>query len=291
VRKFNESELIINPDGSVYHLCLKPENIADTVILVGDPQRVEEVSKYFDKIEFRSENREFVTHTGYYNKERITVLSSGIGADNIDIVINELDAAINIDLKTRQLKKDLRSLKIIRIGTSGALQSDIDVDSFVASSYGLGLDGLIHFYGYENNIVENDMVNAFIKHSNWNSKLASPYIVKHSGMLFDKITNDMKHGITATAPGFFGPQGRQLRIPLADAQLNSKIESFRYSNRSIVNFEMETSAIYALGKILGHETLTVCAVIANRITKKFSKDYKKTVNQLILTILDRITSY
>ena len=290
MRKFKESELVINPDGSVYHLKMKPEDIADTVLLVGDQGRVKNISKYFDNIDHQSQNREFVAHTGYYNGKRITALSTGIGTDNIDIVVNELDAAVNIDLKTRKLKNKRRSLKLIRLGTSGSLQPELDVDNFVASAYGLGLDGLLNFYKYEPHIVEEDMTTAFMEHTQWSNKLPYPYIVKQSGELLNKVAYDMPHGITATAPGFFGPQGRELRIPLGYPKLNSKIESFKFNNQRITNFEMETSAIYALGKILGHETLTICTIIANRHTKQYSPDHKKTIDRLIHTVLERITA-
>ncbi len=288
MKRFKESELIINPDGSVYHIKLRPEEIADTVLLVGDQGRVKSISKYFDTIEHQSQNREFMAHTGSYKGRRITALSTGIGTDNIDIVVNELDAAVNIDLKTRALKDDRRRLKLIRLGTSGAIQPDIDVDTFVASGYGLGFDGLLHFYKYDPGIVEKDMVKAFVEHTGWDSKLPYPYIVKNSGDLLETVAYGMTRGVTATASGFFGPQGRQLRIPLAYPRLNNDIESFEFENKRIINFEMETSALYALGKILGHETLTICAVIANRPKKKHSTDYKKTVDKLIHTVLERL---
>ncbi len=287
--KFKESELIINPDGSVYHIKLRPEDIADTVLLVGDQGRVKMISKYFDSIEHQSQNREFLAHTGYYNGERITALSTGIGTDNIDIVVNELDAAVNIDLNTRMLKDNRRSLRLIRLGTSGAIQPGINVDTFVASEYGLGFDGLLHYYKFDDNIIDNDLTEAFIKHTGWSSKLPYPYIVKHSGSIIETVAHDMTKGITATASGFFGPQGRELRIPLAFPEMNSKMESFNYNSKSITNFEMETSALYALGKILGHQTLTICTIIANRANKQYSTDYKKTVDKLILTVLDRLT--
>ncbi len=238
MKRFKESELIIDSDGGVYHIKLRPEDIADTVLLVGDQGRVETVAKHFDNIEHRSQNREFAAQTGYYNGKRITVLSTGIGTDNIDIVVNELDAAVNIDLKTRTLKDHHRSLKLIRLGTSGAIQPDIDVDTFVASEYGLGLDGLLHFYEHEPGIVEDDMVRAFTDHTGWGGKLPYPYIVKHSGDIMETLAYDMIKGITATAPGFFGPQGRELRIPLAYSTLNNKLENFRFNNKSITNFEM-----------------------------------------------------
>ncbi len=288
MRKFKESELIINPDGSLYHLNLRPEHIAGTVIVVGDQQRVSMISGYFDKIEHEIINREFRTHTGYCKNERITVLSTGIGTDNIDIVLNELDAAVNIDLEKRIPKEKHTSLNIIRLGTSGALQPDIPVDSFVASRFGLGFDGLLHFYRHDDALTEGAMAEAFVKHTAWSDKLSAPYIVPASKSLLDKIAPELRQGITATANGFFGPQGRELRIPLAFPEMNQKIESFRYENQRIINFEMETSALYALGKILGHHTLTVCDVIANRSRKEYSKDYKKSVDEMIRYVLDRL---
>jgi len=287
---FKESELIINPDGSVYHIRLKPEHIAPTVIVVGDQNRVETISKHFQKVEFKIQSREFTTHTGIYNNTPITVLSTGIGTDNIDIVINELDAAVNIDLEKRVAKEKHTSLDIIRLGTSGALQGDIEVDSFVASSHGLGLDGLLYFYRFDEDILEKELMNAFIKQTGWSEKLPSPYIVKASEKLLNKIAGDLRQGITATASGFFGPQGRELRIPLAYPELNQKIENFEYNGKVITNFEMETSALYALGKTLGHNTLTVCDIIANRVNRTYSKDYKKSVEELIEYVLDKITS-
>jgi uridine phosphorylase len=287
---FKESELILNPDGSVYHISLRPEHVAPTVIVVGDQQRVSSITKYFDKIEFKIQSREFVTHTGYLNNKRITVLSTGIGTDNIDIVINELDAAVNIDLESRTSKEKHTALDIIRLGTSGALQPDIEVDTFVASGYGLGLDGLLHYYDYQEEIIEKEMATAFIDQTGWNSKLPYPYIVKASPELLSKLAGELKQGITATASGFFGPQGRELRIPLAFPELNERIENFNFNGGRITNFEMETSALYALGKILGHNTLTICDIIANRVNRTYSKDYKKSIEKLIQYVLDKLTS-
>ena len=287
---FKESELIINPDGSVYHIKLRPEHVAPTVIVVGDQNRVETISRRFQKVEFKIQSREFATHTGIYNNTPITVLSTGIGTDNIDIVMNELDAAVNIDLEKRVAKEKHTSLDIIRLGTSGALQPDIEVDTFMASAYGLGLDGLLYFYKYDESILDQDLLNAFMKQTGWNEKLPFPYIVKASDILLNKIAGDLRQGITATASGFFGPQGRELRIPLAYPELNEKIEKFEYKGKVITNFEMETSALYALGKTLGHNTLTVCDIIANRVNHTYSKDYKKSVEELIDYVLAKITS-
>ncbi len=289
MRIIEESELIINPDGSIYHLNLLPEHLADDIIVVGDPQRVEIISNYFDSVEVKIHNREFVTHTGYLNGKRLTVLATGIGTDNIDIVMNELDAIVNIDLKSRQVKRDHKSLNIVRLGTSGALQKDIPVDSFVFSSYGLGLDGLLNFYKGGQQIIEKEMTNEFISYSNWDNELSRPYIVKASSKLEDKISRGMYKGITATAPGFYGPQGRQLRLELANEDINKTLESFTFNNHLITNFEMETSAIYGLGRLLGHNTATVCAIIANRYSRTYSKDHKKTVVKLIETLLERLT--
>lgn len=290
MRKFRESELIINPNGSIYHLNLQPEQVAGKVILVGDQGRVPMVSAHFDKIEHKSHNREFVTHTGLYKNQPVTVLSTGIGTDNIDIVLNELDALANIDFRSRTTKDQLTSLEIIRLGTSGAMQKDIPVDTLVASSHGLGFDGLLHFYDYDSRLLATEITEAFVKYTSWNEKLPYPYIVAANDKLLKRIAYDMTSGITATANGFFGPQGRELRIPLAYPDLNQRIESFQFQNHRITNFEMETSALYALGKILGHKTLTVCSIIANRARKEYSADYKKTVEEMIARVLDRFVS-
>lgn len=287
--RIKESELILNPDGSIYHLKLRPEDIADTIIVVGDQNRVEAISKHFDTIECKKSNREFYTHTGTFNGKRISALSTGIGTDNIDIVINELDALVNIDLENRTLKTEHKSLNIVRLGTSGALQPDIEVDSFVISEYGMGMDGLLNFYNY-GNITEDEISDAFMKHTNWNDRLAYPYVIKAADSLVTKIGSGLKKGITATAPGFYGPQGRVLRLPLIDPDINAKVESFDFDGTRITNFEMETSALFGLGKLLGHNTVTVCDIIANRVTKNFSKDYKKSVESLIQLVLERLTA-
>ncbi|MBC8147678.1 MAG: nucleoside phosphorylase [Bacteroidetes bacterium] len=289
MKKFKESELIINPDKSIYHLKLKPENIANDIIIVGDPQRVEVISNYFDRIEFKNYNREFVTHTGYLNNKRISVIGTGIGTDNIDIVLNELDALANIDLENRVVKQKHKLLNIIRLGTSGALQKDIPIDSIAMSSYGLGFDGLLNYYKGKKQVNEDDITDAFIQHSNWGSELSKPYVVKASEVLEKELGAGLIKGITATAPGFYGPQGRVLRLELAYPELNEKIESFNFENKRIINFEMETSALYGLGKMLGHNTLTICAIIANRVNQEYSKDYKKTVKNMIEVVLERLT--
>lgn len=289
MKKFEESELIITPENKIYHLNLHPEDIADDIIVVGDPGRVGKISWYFDSIELRAQNREIVTHTGYFGGKRITALSTGMGPDNIDIVLNELDALANIDFNTRTVKPVLRKLNIIRIGTSGAMQKNIPIDSFVASSYGLGIDGVLNFYEKPQNEVGDKFTDEFIQQTKWPAFLARPYVFPASEELLKKIAFDMQQGITATAPGFFGPQGRQLRAGLAFPNLNETLTSFEYQSNKITNFEMETSALYGLGKLLDHETLTVCVIIANRIAKQFSKDYKPLMEKLILTVLERIT--
>lgn len=284
-----ETELILNPNGSVYHLQLLPENIAENIIIVGDQGRVETVSRFFDTIDFKIQNREFVTHTGTYNGKRIMVISSGIGTDNIDILINELDAAVNIDLKTRTIKKDRISLNIVRIGTSGALQQDIPVDSFVVSTYGLGFDGLLNYYLDLPKINDNEVSEAFIKQTNWDKNLPFPYAVKGSEILINKIGFDLIKGITATAPGFYGPQGRKLRLSPWVEDFNQQLTDFKYKENRITNFEMETSALYGLGALLGHQTCTVCTIIANRVAKKYSQNYHASVEQLIQLVLERLT--
>lgn len=290
MKRINESELIINPDGSIYHLKLRPEHISKNIIIVGDPDRVNRISRQLDIIEYKIQNREFITHTGYLNNVRLTILSTGIGTDNIDIVMNELDATVNIDLKTRKVKEELTSLNIIRLGTSGALQTDIPVDSFIISEYGLGFDGLLNFYHYENNIFEDEMSEAFIQQTNWNKRLPYPYIIKCSEFLINKIGSGLRKGITVTAPGFYGPQGRELRLRTRFPELYHKLESFEYNGNRITNFEMETSALFGLGKLLGHQTITVCAIIANRVIKQYSKDHNKTIDTLIEHLLAKLTN-
>ncbi|PHS60904.1 MAG: phosphorylase [Flavobacterium sp.] len=286
--KIKESELILNPDGSVYHLNLKPENISDTIIFVGDQDRVEKITKHFDTIEFSTQKREFKTQTGTYKGKRITVISTGIGPDNIDIVLNELDALVNIDLENRVLKKEIKSLDIIRIGTSGSLQADIPVDSFVISTHGLDLNGMLHFYkldGICNPKLEDD----FIKFTNWNNTKARPILIENSKELERKFeSNQTYKGITATAGGFYGPQGRVLRLPIEDPELNNKMDTFNFEGNRISNFEMETSAIYGLSKLLGHRALSLNAIIANRANGTFSKDSKLVIERLIKYTLDKL---
>ncbi|MCW3102650.1 MAG: Phosphorylase [Bacteroidetes bacterium] len=284
-----ETELILNANGSVYHLQLLPEHIAENIIIVGDQGRVETVSRYFDSVDFKIQNREFITHGGTFGGKRVMVISSGIGTDNIDILINELDAAVNIDLKTRLVKKEHTKLNIVRIGTSGALQKDIPVDSFVVSNYGLGFDGLLNYYLDLPTVNDNAVSEAFIKQTNWNQNLPYPYAVKGSETLIAKIGAGLTQGITATAPGFYGPQGRKLRLTPWVEDFNQQLTDFNFNNNRITNFEMETSALYGLGALLGHETCTVCAIIANRVAKQYSKNYHAAVEQLIQLVLERLT--
>lgn len=282
-----ESELILNPDGSVYHLNLKPEHIADTIIFVGDQDRVTKISKHFDVIEFEIQKREFKTHTGTYKGKRLTVLSTGIGPDNIDIVMNELDALVNIDLTTRKTKDKLTELKIIRIGTSGSLQKDVPVDSFVLSTYGLDLNGMLHFYKIDG-LTNPEMEDAFMKHTNWNSNKARPIIFNNSKSLEKIFDTEVHKGLTATAGGFYGPQGRVLRLPLEDETLNNKMDNFNYNGVRITNFEMETAVIYGMSKLLGHHALSLNAIIANRPNGTFSKDPGLTVERLITYTLNKL---
>lgn len=284
------SELILNPDGSVYHLNLKPEHISDTIIFVGDQDRVTQITKHFESIVFETQKREFKTQTGYYKDRLITVISTGIGPDNIDIVLNELDALVNIDLETRKPKANLTSLNIIRIGTSGALQKDIPVDSFLLTTHGLDVNGMLHFYqiaGISNPEIED----AFVNHTNWDKNKARPIIINNSIYLEKYFESDnILKGMTGTAGGFYGPQGRVLRLPLQDDKLNSKLDSFNYKDFRITNFEMETSVIYGLSKLLGHEALSLNAIIANRANGTFSKTPKQTIERLIIYALERIVN-
>ncbi len=283
------SELILNPDGSVYHLNLKPEHIANDIIFVGDQNRVEKITQFFDSIEYSTQKREFKTQTGIFKGKRITVMSTGIGPDNIDIVMNELDALVNIDLETREPKATLTSLNIIRIGTSGALQADIPCDSFVMSKFGLGLDNMLRSYLVDaiSNIAIED---AFVKHTDWDLKKGKPYVISCSEKLEKIIESDRMHkGITATAGGFYGPQGRVLRLNIQDENLNGKMDNFEFENAKITNLEMETAAIYGLGKLLGHECLSLNAIIANRATGTFSDDPYKAVDELIAYTLEKLS--
>jgi uridine phosphorylase len=284
-----ETQLVLSADGSVYHLRLHPNQIADTIILVGDPGRVAKVSAYFDSVECRVSNREINTHTGIYQGKRMSVLSTGMGPDNIDIVVNELDALVNVDLKTRQIKPKHTSLTLVRLGTSGALQADIPVgDSFVAAEFALGLDGLVYFYDQAEVFIEQEMTEAFIEHMHWPVNLPGPYVVGASPVLLQQLSAGCFRGITATSPGFYGPQGRSIRLGLRDADMNSKMESFEYKGKRITNFEMESSALYGLSKMLGHDAITICAIIANRVSEQFAGDYQPHMDKLIRQTLDRL---
>jgi uridine phosphorylase len=284
------SELILNKDGSIFHLHLKPEDIADTILLVGDPSRVNLIATYFDTIEKEISNREFRTITGYYNNKRLSVISTGIGTDNIDIVVNELDALVNINLKNKTPKKKTKSLNLIRIGTSGSVQADIPIDSFVMAKKSIGFDGMLNFYQDRNNVSDLDFEKAFIEYTQWNKLLAKPYVVNSSQELITKLDSEIiTKGITISANGFYGPQGRVLRLPLADSELNKKIASFEYKGQKITNYEMESSAIAGLSQLLGHNAITICAIIANRVTGKASPDYNKTMKELIEYTLNKIT--
>lgn len=284
------SELIINPDGSVFHLHLKPGHLADNIILVGDPGRVELIGSFFSEIEAKTSNREFVSLVGFYNGKRITVVSTGIGTDNIDIVLNELDALANIDFATREIKAEKRSLNIVRIGTSGGLQPYLDVNSFVVSEKAMGFDGLLNYYAGRKSVSDLDFEEAFKKHAGWNPLLTSPYVVNASPKLFGKLVgSDSTPGVTISAPGFYGPQGRVLRLPIIDPDINAKIENFVFDGRRITNYEMECSAIYGLSALLGHHAATVCLIIANRLSKKANGEYHSQMKKLIHTVLDKLT--
>jgi len=288
MKRIAESELILNPDGSVYHLNLHPENIGDIIIFVGDQNRVPKVAKHFDSIDFETQKREFRTITGTLRGKKITVMSTGIGPDNIDIVVNELDALVNIDLKTRTVKDTHKSLTIVRIGTSGSLQADIPVDNYVLAKYGLGFDGMLHAYDCEH-ILEKDMEDAFIKHTNYSPRKSRPYIVANNAEIEAKLASDkIFTGITGTAGGFYGPQGRILRLAIQDNDLNNKIDSFDYNGVKVTNLEMETSAIYGLAKLLGHKAVSMNCIIANRANGTFSKDPYKAVEGLIAYTLDKL---
>jgi len=286
MNKLRDTELIITNSGRIYHLNLKKEEIADDIILVGDPNRVQQISNKFEKIDFKITHREFITHTGYYNNKKISVISSGIGTDNIDIVMNELDALANINFETRQINKIKKSLNIIRLGTSGGLNKKIDVDSFLVSEYAIGLDGLAHFYK-NNDVLDQELSKMFFNKTNWSKNHASPYSVRASGKLLNKFNNFSK-GITLTATGFYGPQCRNMRLKSSISDLENLIESIEYHGLNITNFEMETSALYFLGRSLGHNTLTICAILANRISKKYSSNPIDTIDELINEVLKNL---
>lgn len=286
-QELSAADLIINPDGSIYHLNLLPEDVADTVITVGDPDRVPEVSKHFDAVELRKGGREFITHTGRLGKKRITVISTGIGTDNIDIVLNELDALVNVDFKTRQVKKELRSLNIIRIGTSGAVQDDVPMGTILASSFGLGMDALMNYYMHELSGDEHSLLDGIKTHFS-HLKGINPYLTAADKELLSTIGREMEKGITVTAPGFYAPQGRQVRAKNAIPNLILQLNSFRHSGYRITNLEMETAGIYALAKVLGHKALSVNAILASRVNHQFSKEPAKVVNKAINMVLDKL---
>lgn len=289
MRRFEESELILNQDGSVFHLHIKPEQLAHKVILVGDPGRVSLVASHFTDIEMEVQSREFHSITGKYQGKRITVASTGIGCDNIDIVVNELDALVNIDFATRTEKAEKTSLEIVRIGTCGGLQEYTPVGAFIVSEKSIGFDGLLNFYAGRNDVCNLALEDAFTKHMHWNPQLCAPYVIEADEELTNRIGgDDMVHGITIACGGFYGPQGRQLRIPLADPDQNAKVESFEYEGMHITNFEMESSALAGLSKLLGHKATTCCMVIANRLIKEANTGYKSTIDNLIKEVLERI---
>ncbi|HEV7622382.1 MAG TPA: nucleoside phosphorylase [Flavisolibacter sp.] len=290
MHRIAESELIINPRGAIYHLDLRPEELANDIITVGDPDRVINITKHFDRLEIQRKHREFVSQTGYLGNKRITVISTGIGTDNIDIVLNELDALVNIDFETRQIKENSTVLNIIRVGTAGSLQKDIPVDSFVASTHGLGLDNLLNYYRVEFNEQERQLLHSFTTHTQLHAQVAHPYISTASASLLKLFVNGFHHGITVTCPGFYGPQGRILRLGIKNPDLLDRLTSFLFGQHRIANFEMETSGIYGLGKLLGHHCLSLSAIVANRIHKEFSKDSNAAIDKLIKSVLESISS-
>lgn len=290
MQQIAESELIINSRGAIYHLNLRPDEIAQTVITVGDPDRVAEVSKHFDQIELKNQYREFISHTGTIGNKRLTVLSTGIGPDNIDIVLNELDALVNIDFETRTIKAGHTSLNIIRIGTSGSLQAEIPVDSFVASTHGLGLDNLLNYYRTDHNDEERQLLQSFITHTQLHAQTGQPYISGASASLLKHFVTDFHQGITVTCPGFYGPQGRILRLGIKNPDLINRLTHFAFGQHRITNFEMETAAIYGLGRLLGHHCLSLSAIVANRVQKEFSKDGAALTERLIKHSLDIIST-
>ena len=291
MQPISNTDLILNPDGSIYHLHLLPEEIADTIILVGDPDRVRQVSEHFDSLEVEKENREFVTHTGSIRGKRLSVISTGIGTDNIDIVVNELDAIANVDLTTRIPLQNRKSLNLIRIGTSGALNEDIPAGTFILTAIAGGLDGLYHFYEDSGNIQVPGLSRAFVESTHWKSQLAEPYFIAGSDSLIDKLydTEQVK-GITLSTPGFYAPQVRSVRLSPFDPQLIQKLNKFDHNGLRICNFEMECSALYALSSLLGHQAVTLCVAIANRVTSDFLEDYKGAVRNLIRTVIDKLTT-
>lgn len=292
MERISPTDLILNPDGSIYHLALLPEDIADTLILVGDPGRVKMVSSRFDELELQKSNREFVTHTGFYHGKRISVLSTGIGTDNIDIVLNELDALVNVDLKEARVKKKLRQLTFIRIGTSGALHRHIAPGTRILTRIAGGFDGLYHYYQDQNQVVLNSLSESFMTHTNWNRKLPDPYFVKGSEQLLSIFSEpEQVSGITLSTPGFYAPQLRSIRLKPMDENLIRKLNSFRFQELQINNFEMESSALYALSSLMGHRAITLCVAVANRLSEEFLLDYKPAMESLIDVVLEKITRH
>ena len=290
MNRIAESELILDKRGGIYHLGLRPDEVANTVLLVGDPDRVKKVSRHFDKVELSFQHREFITHTGILAGRRISVISTGIGPDNIDIALNELDALVNIDFNTRTIKPNLTSLNVIRLGTSGSLQKDIGVDSFVAGTHGLGFDNVMHFYQQQNNTEENDLIEAFKQHTGLMGGNVLPYIYEGSRVLLQCFVNGYTQGITIGCPGFFGPQGRVLRLGLAYPELVEKLSHFRHENNFISNFEMESSAIYGLCRLMGHQSISLNVIVANRVAQQFSADSNRAVEKLIEHSLEMLVS-
>lgn len=286
----SNSELIITPAGCIYHLDVHPDEIADTIITVGDPGRVPDISRYFDRIEHRKAHREFVTHTGYIGQKRLSVVSTGIGTDNIDIVLNELDALVNIDFETREVRPVPRSLNIIRLGTAGSLQEDVPTDSMVVSTFGIGLDNLLHYYRFEQNAAESFILGDFQNHTQLTTHPVHPYIAEGSVRLRNYFTEGFHHGITVTCPGFYAPQGRRLRLPLAFPSLVDTFAAFRSGMHRITNFEMETSAIYGLGKLMGHHCLSVSTIVNNRQTRNFTASVAAGVDQMVRRSLEIIAA-
>lgn len=283
-----ESELIINSDGSVFHLHITPDQLADKVIMMGDPDRVTLTASFFDSIEFEVQSREFRTITGMYKGKRITAISHGIGPDNIDIVITELDALANVDFKTREVKKEFQQLTMVRVGTSGGLQAHCPIGSYVVAEKSIGFDGVLNYYEGRNDVCELDFEDAFKKHTNWSPLHCSPYVVKADEELVNRVGHDMIQGVTVTAVGFYGPQGRKVRMPLANPDLNSRIESFKFGSDVITNYEMESAPLAGLSRLMGHKAMTVCTIIANRLAGKSNSNYKGSIEDLIKTVLDRI---
>jgi uridine phosphorylase len=289
MERIAESELVLNKNGSIYHLDLLPENIADTIILVGDQGRVGKISRHFDSLEYSGQKREFLTHTGHVGNKRLTVLSTGIGTDNIDIVVNELDALVNIDLHSRTVKSEKKSLNLIRLGTSGSLQEDLPVDSYLLSTHGIGFDGVMNYYQAVTEVENKELTDAFMEQTGWKPEFPRPYIVEGSNTLLNLLKEGTYQGMTATANGFYGPQGRQLRLKPTVPDLNERLNQFEFDGHRVTNFEMETSALFGLGKALGHECATVCAIIANRFKKKYSENHDRTIDELIMFLLERLT--